>query len=239
MSNLEVLTADTAERIVEIGPDLAESYKVAFAGDPWNEVSRCNDLACLEGLSGLEVGCECPGCGGALEEAYNVEELVGGWSTLLRQENAFFEVAFEEGQPQRATIARPTNVDELLARKYADTPFMKDWLQQRFPDNFVWIEDTFANRNRKPTGNLKDRGETLGRIAAYYGGAQILTRTLSPAIVAATLRDAKARSMVYVGTKGVGRETVNQVFENPGYSLPTVPDRRTLIVIKNALQIAQ
>jgi hypothetical protein len=45
--------------------------------------------------------------------------------------------------------------------------------------------------------------------------------------------------MVYIGMNGVGSETVSRVFENPGYSLPAVPDRRTLIVIKNALQIAQ
>lgn len=239
MSNLEVITADNAERIKEIGPELAESYKVAFAGDPWNEISRCNAQACPAGLSNLEVGCDCADCGQPLGEAYEVNDLVSGWSDMLTLENAFFEVASEDCQPQRATIARPTNIDELLMRKYQDVPIMKDWLQQRFSGNFVWIEDTFANRLRKPTGNLKERGQTLRRIAAFYGGAQILTRTLSPAIVASTLRDTKAGCSVYIGTQGVGKEIVSQVFENPGFSLPAVPDRRTLIAIKNAQQLAR
>lgn len=236
MKNLELITADNAERINEIGEELAQTYKIAFAGPPWNEVSRCNNTACTVGFELADVGCACSVCGSTLADAYDSAELVQNWNTILNNENALFEVTYEDGSPQRATIVRPTNMTELYTRKYSDIPAMKPWLQKRFTNDFVWIEDTFANRERKATGNLCDRGESLRRIAGYYGGALILTRTLSPAIVSSTLRDAKSSTSVFIGENRVGEAIVNKAFKNPGYELPSVPDRRTLLVVNNALR---
>jgi hypothetical protein len=234
MNNLEIITADNAERILEVGPDLAEAYKIAFAGDPWYEVSKCVDLTCGAGLSGRSVSDCCPECKGVLEEAYDTEELISSWQSMATTENALFEVAFLDGRPQRATIARPTNPAELFERKYATVSGMKPWLAQKLPEAFVWIEDTFANRNQQASGNLRERGATLGRVAQYFSSMEIVTRTLSPAIVAATLRDMWPTTVVYMGSDRVGESVVNQTFSNPGYTLPSVPDRRTLLNIKNA-----
>ncbi len=94
MSNLEIITADTAERIEVIGPELSASYKSAFAGPPWNEVSRCDATECETGLTALDVDCACPNCGSGLVEAYDTTQLIEGWSKMLTEENAFFEVSF-------------------------------------------------------------------------------------------------------------------------------------------------
>lgn len=236
MKNLEIITAENAERIEEIGADLAESYKVAFAGPPWNEVSRCVSDNCIIGLSSLEAGCECPECQAVLSPAYDTNELVESWVTMVREEDALLEVAFTEGLPQRATLARPTNPRELYERKYSDVPEMALVIPRLLPSSFVWIEDTFANRIRVPKGNLRQRGETIGRIASFYGDSTIATRTLAEQIVAATLRDNLASTSVYIGTNGAGREVMNNAFDNPGYKLPGVPDRRTLLVIKNSMR---
>lgn len=236
MSNLEVITSKNVDRIEIIGDELANVYKVAFAGEPWYEASKCIDSGCSVKFSAKTPGCTCELCGSTLTEAYVSDELIANWQAMLENDDALFEVAFEDSLAQRVTIARPTNRTELMSRKYDDVPAMKQWLETRFGDEFVWIEDTFANRSRKETGNLATRGETLSRIAAYYAGLPILTRTLSTAIVASTLRDVGEASMAYIGSEGVGRSVVNQIFDNPGYELPTVPDRRTLIAIGNTIR---
>jgi hypothetical protein len=231
MNNLEVITAQNASRLDQIGLELAETYKTAFAGPPWNERSRCPEAVCSMGFTPAEPGCSCNACGGRLVEVYNATDLLDRWKQMLNVENAYMEVAYDFGLPQRATIARPTNPDELFDRKYAGQLVMKDWLNKKLRSELVWIEDTFANRERQPTGNLTNRGRTLSRIAAYYGGLTVATRTLAPQIVASTHRDLGAYSTVYIGSEGVGREIVNDSFTNPGYALPTVPDTRTLLVV--------
>lgn len=232
MSKLELITADNVERIEQIGEELAESYKVAFAGPPWNERSRCPDQDCEVVLTGFDPGCECNECGSAMLEAYEAPTLIDSWKTIVGQDNGIIEVSFADGFAQRATIARPTYADELFERKYNAVAAMEGWLKLRFGEEpLVWIEDTFANRERVPTGNLVGRGETLERIASFYGGMRIATRTLSPAIVASTFRDKKTSTIGYVGSKNIGSAIMSDAMGNPGYDLPTVPDTRTLLVI--------
>lgn len=231
MNELQFITRENAETLEQIGPDLAETYKIAFAGPPWNEVSQCPSTNCATGLTEYDVGCACPNCSSQLVEAYNSDELIETWQTIIAEENGYMEVAYKGGLPQRATIARPTDASELFSRKYASVPEMLPWLENRLREPFVWIEDTFANRERQATGNLTARGETLERIATFYGGMQIATRTLSPAIISATLRDVRPSSTVYIGSANVGADIVNRAFNNPGYELPTVPDKRTLLII--------
>ncbi len=94
------------------------------------------------------------------------------------------------------------------------------------PGEFVWIEDTFADRGRQPRGNLQNRGATLGAIAAYFGGLQIATRTIQPAVIKATLRDVGQMTDLYVGTEGIGTE-----WQAMARKSDMVPDRRTLLKI--------
>lgn len=230
MSKLELITANEIARIQEIGPDLTATYKVAFAGPPWNEVSRCINAECSVAYLNQEAGCDCLSCGNPTVEAYSTDQLIENWQGVLSDEG-IMEVAYLNGEPQRATIARPTTPGELYIRKYQNVPEMRDWLGSKLPSELVWIEDTFANMNKQPKGNLRQRGDTLNKIAKYYGGIQIATRTLSEAIVASTLRDFKGVTATYIGAQGVGSSVVNEVFSNPGYSLPSVPDRRTLMCV--------
>lgn len=232
MSNLEVITRDNKDRIQVIGNDLARIYKIAFAGPPWYEVSKCASSNCTEQFSASDPGQPCVSCGELTEPAYEADELMDSWQQII-DEDGYIEVDCLDGLPQRATIARPTSPDELFDRKYAVVPAMRDVLSAILPEQFVWIEDTFADRERQATGNLVDRGATLKRVSEYYAGLQIATRTLSETIVAATVRDLKSGTVAYIGSEGVGVSTVNKYFNNPGYSLPTVPDRRTLLNVKS------
>lgn len=232
--SIEIITAANSERLTEVGSDLAETYKEAFAGSPWFEVSKCGDPECAVGFSLLQPGSTCNSCDGVLGEAYDTDELVTAWRNMLNNDKAMLEVAFDGDYPQRATLARPTNVEELFARKYAEVPAMKSVLADILPADFVWIEDTFANRQRVPKGNLRDRGATIDRISNFYRDNPVIaTRTLANGIVAATLRDKRATTSVFMGSERAGESIVNNAFSNPGYELPAVPDRRTLLVIKS------
>lgn len=231
MSKLEIITSKNINRIKDIGPSLADTYRVAFAAEPWNEASRCPDIDCTVVYSGNLPGCSCKVCGSILEEAYQTNQLVSNWQDNLA-DAGLIEVSYlddMDGEPQRATIVRPTTPEELFERKYKELPEMRDWISSRLPGEFIWIEDTFANRDRMPKGNLNERGATLKRVAEYYGGMKIATRTLSEAIVGSTLRDLKGKTAVYIGFSGVGSTLLSNTFSNPGYQLPTVPDRRTLL----------
>jgi hypothetical protein len=232
--SIEIITAENAERLDNIGPALAETYQEAFAGPPWFEVSKCVTPDCAVAFLPVEPDCMCPSCGFDLDEAYGKDELVTGWRQLLEADDAVMEVAYDGEYPQRATIARPTDPEELWMRKYATVPAMKSVLTQILPPEFVWIEDTFANRRRVPTGNLRDRGKTIDRISQFYGGDLLIaTRTLSEAIVRATLRDKLGETIVRIGTERAGSQAVNRAFNNPGYELSTVPDRRTLLTVQS------
>lgn len=111
-------------------------------------------------------------------------------------------------------------------RKYADQPQMKSWIDSTLPEEFIWIEDTFADRSRQPSGNLRNRGATLGAMATYFGGLSIATRTIQPPVIKATLRDVGKTTGLYTGYEGAGQE-----WQAMSKKYGVVPDRRTVMII--------
>jgi len=227
MQKREMLTGERGgRRLDDIAVPLADVYKAAFAGEPWYEVSRCGTENCSVGFCSSAAGLPCAGCGGELVEAYDSNELATIWRRMITDEDAMMEVGYADGEPVRVTLARPTTPGELYARKYADVPAMERWVGENLDSELVWIEDTFADRNRQPRGNLKERGRTLGGIALRYGGLAIVTRTLAPQIIAATLRDMPESTDLFIGSEGIGDTILG------ARSVGTVPDRRTLLNVK-------
>lgn len=227
MGRIEITPASIG-RFDDIAEDMARAYQTAF-GDPegWNEISKCINESCTVGYCGEQVGDLCSGCGGVLIEAYDADELAAGWRNMVLDEDAFMEVALNKGgRVTSATIARPTNPSELIKRKYADDPIMAKWADATLPPKFTWIEDTFANRELQPSGNLARRSETLAAIALRYGGNDIVTRTIAPEIIGATARDAGLLTDMYVGTRGITGNREAQM-----RSVGRVPDWRTVLVI--------
>lgn len=223
---IRMIDGSSRDLFDDISERMARVYKNEFAKPPWNEVSQCRNNDCAETFAALCPGGNCPQCESVLEEAYDAEGLVRAWEDALDNCGAVMEVEMIDGQFQRVTIARPTTQQELFEQKYKENSQMENWIDRTLPSRFVWIDDTFADRDRRSTGNLDGRGITLGKIAARYGGLVVATRTLQPAIVASTLRDAGARTDVYVGT--------NKVMVD-GYAACTVgsiPDRRTLLAVE-------
>lgn len=227
MRNREILTGERGgRRLDDMAAGLTDVYKAAFAGEPWYEVSRCPAEECPVNFCADPAGLPCVDCGNELVEAYEAEELAAAWRQMITDEDAMMEVGYLGSAPVRVTLARPTTPEELYARKYADVPAMERWTGENLDRKLVWIEDTFADRRLQPRGNLKDRGRTLGNIALRYGGLAIVTRTLAPQVIAATLRDAGTSTAMFVGTEGIGDVM-------PGArTVGSVPDRRTLLAVK-------
>lgn len=210
-----------------VAEPLAEAYKIAFAGGPWNERSKCVNTGCLVQFDSQLPGCNCYDCGDPLQEAYSSREVIDGWRTMLEYDDAVMEVtSSERGIPYLATIARPTTPEELFKRKYADVPAMQEWLSQNLEEQFIWIEDTFANREISPRRNLDRRGVTLARIALRYDQQDIVTRTLAPAVIKATLRDMGDCTELAIGNRGIGADLylLAQI-------TTAVPDDRTMLRI--------
>ena len=96
---------------------LALTYARVFAGDPWNEVSQCQD-----GFSACPVGTLCDTCGDIRQEAYPVGEQMQVISRELQRPAA---ACFVLEDTQRDQIVGFSwgfgyeNVDEFVQQKYA------------------------------------------------------------------------------------------------------------------------
>lgn len=226
MSELLIIDKSNTDRLERYGSEMASIYIDGFADPPWNERSKCINNLCSKGFAESVSGSACSTCGSILVDAYESKELIEGWQKVL-DDDGMIQLALLRGVPVCVTIARPTNPQELYERKYIDVPAMQPWLEEYTPGEKVWIEDTFANRNIVPRGNLRNRAQVLGNIALKYGGLEIVTRTLAESVIAATVRDAGWCTDMYLGSKSVGSEWSDGV-----KFAGNVPDGRTLLRIE-------
>lgn len=95
---------------------LATTYANVFAGEPWREVSRCED-----GFSPEPAGSRCEVCGEVRADAYPLEEQMQTITGELARPNAACFVL--EDEQDQAFIGFSwgfcyENVDEFLAQKY-------------------------------------------------------------------------------------------------------------------------
>lgn len=225
MSKIELITQANSACLDEVAYQLADTYIDDFARPPWNEVSKCSNCGAF---SASPVGSRCVICNIDQIPAYDAGGLLNEWRDLL-DEGALIEVLRnDEGIPLRTTIAAPLTPAGLFTRKYLEVPEMEAWLEETLPAEVAYIYDTFANLRISQKGNLSDRGATLGRIAEAFSGLPIVMRTLQPAIIRATVRDAGNRTDVYVGRREAGLAQALGA-----RAISTVPDRRTLLYVES------
>ncbi len=226
MKTIELLTNKNPRKLDDIAEELASIYIKDFALPPWNEVSKCPQCGVF---SAEGVGTSCVDCATIRQAAYTASELYEGWRYQLEQGD-IMELAYSDGQVTRATVAGVVRADELYELKYQDVPVMQSWIAKTLPTEFVYIYDTFADISRQQSGNLVDRGSTLGRLASAFSGLPITTRTLQPSIIRATVRDLGFATEVYIGSQKVGLQQAMGA-----KALGTVPDRRTVLVVEGGL----
>lgn len=230
MSQIEIITANNADRLEEYVEPMVEAYRAGFASAPWFEVSKCDRDDCRVEFTEHDVDTLCPECTQPMSAAYTREGLEAGWNKLLHDENGSIELSLNDHREfLRATLARPLSKAALFERKYHSVEPMEAWIDQHLPEQLVWIDDTFADQLRSPGGNMRDRGRTLLNLAAHYGDVDgIYTRTKQPAVIISTVRDAGPYTDLYVGTDGVSTD------KYPARSISTVPDARTMLGVDAA-----
>lgn len=202
---------------------IGEVYQEAFAGPPWNEVSKCVDRElpqrCTSGLSALAVGSYCDICTNCtIEPAYVPEDLADSWETIAGKRQALWYTETEDGKILLAALAWKADAQTIAREKYADAPDMAAWLDKMLGNKpVVWLDEVFANRKLRPKKNLNNYANMCIGLVAGLEDSVLAYRTKVPQMTGVARRDFCDRAQIFSVRK---RE---------------VPDRRDFVVINTAL----
>lgn len=175
--------------------DLAESYQQAYKYNPWFEVSRCQSPAesrvfCRGGFSPFAVGSECPDCRLATTEpAYPTQELTTTLRDFLARTDAalYRERSIQTDDLALAALARRLTASSLASWKYPRNEKMKVWLEDRMGgDPFVWLDEVFANKRIRATGNLWNFRSMIDGMSVLLESPIVCYRTINPAMTVRT-----------------------------------------------------
>lgn len=205
------------EAIKPLYDEIVPAYQSAFAGEPWYEVSKCADKLqlCVGGLSSLAVGQLCEVCTERpLQPAYERGELIDRFETLAASRPSIWYTERADNGLTLAAIAWQAKPGVIVNEKYSDVPAMAQWTEDQLGEQpVIWLDEVFANRALKMTGNLRRFGDMCSGFMNQLGNETLAFRTINERMIAATKRD-------------FGK--LSKVFERD----VTVPDRREFVIIK-------
>ena len=170
---------------------ITDTYRVAFAGEPWFEVSKCvNDdefKKCNGEFCQTAVGAICPECNNTpTEPAYNDTDLKAKFEmTADTKPTIWYTEESFDGVTLGATayLSKP---NQIAAEKYTDRPDMDIWLQATLGDNeIVWLDEIFANREISPSGNLLNFKEICNGFMDRLKCSNFSFRTINPKMISA------------------------------------------------------
>lgn len=214
----------TAEAVAVEAPQLVPIYQRAFAGEPWREVSACAapgqfEDACTGGRSPQEIGETCARCGEILRApAFPEERLTAGWiSHFNEHDSRFYIERLPDGSCVLGALAWKASADALATRCYpaVEEEEMREWLADRLPGEFVWLEDIFADLAARPAGNLWNFRTMISHFLFELRGTALAFRSINEGLIqkTVTLFGPRAERLV---------------------ALEDVPDRRDLVVVRPA-----
>lgn len=173
--------------------DICDAYILAFAGDPWFEAGRCADAEqrCSGGFSALTVGQTCEVCKECISEpAYTKPELVARFEMLRESRSVSWYLAYEADNLALAALAWPATAEVLADEKYSDEPDMRRWLAETLRgEEVVWLDDIFANKQVKPSGNLSEFRRICQGLGDELGLERFAFRTITEQMISAIRRD--------------------------------------------------
>lgn len=193
-------------------------YQNAFAGEPWFEVSKCVDGSsvqrCAGGFSSLSIGATCEMCGNCpLNSAYEKGELIDKFEMIANtRPTAWYMESGEMGATlfALAWVETPRRIAE---ERYPDVPEMASWIVEKLGATpIMWLDEVFADRIKKPRGNLQNFSEMCSGLAQQLQVNRLAYRTIASQMVVAPIRDFGGQARVY-------KRNIE------------VPDRRDFVVI--------
>lgn len=186
----------TATAVAAAAPQLVPIYQTAFAGEPWHEVSACAapaqfENACPGRRSPQEIGETCPRCGEALRApAFSEEWLTASWTSHFdAHDSCFYVERLPDGSCVVAALAWRASAEAVAERCYsaAGEEGMGGWLADRLPGEFVWLEDIFADRALRPTGNLRNYPTMVSDFLSELSGTVLAFRSKNERLIKKTL----------------------------------------------------
>ncbi len=176
--------------------ELVKPYQVAFAGEPWYEVSKCADKQlpqrCPGGLSRLAIGQVCRTCEYApAQPAYEPDELVARFAELEQtRPTAWYREVTSAGEMSLAVITWRANARRIADEKYSDVPVMSSWLMAQFGEQEIaWLDDIFADKTVRAAGNLSNFKDMVTDLMNELDCEVLAYRTVNKAMVRAAERD--------------------------------------------------
>jgi hypothetical protein len=213
----------TPEQIRPQYDDIVPAYQDAFEGEPWYEVSKCEDTLkrCIGSLSALAVGKTCLVCNEQTKRpAYESDELIERFENLGYTRPTDWYIERTMAGLAFAAVAWNAKAEQIADERYADVPVMKDWIKEQLEDReTVWLDEVFANKKVRLSGNLNNFEVMCETFKDRLGNDTLAFRTINPRLVAAAERDYGERA---------------KVFKRQGSTEqgPTAPDRREFVIIK-------
>jgi len=196
--------------------EIIPTYQIAFAGDPWYEVSKCADQLqrCADGLSSLAVGTSCQLCGLCpVLPAYENKELENHFNSLGSTRPTAWYVEQSDHGVNLASVAWKAIPQDIAKEKYPDNTAITQWLIDTLGyEEIMWLDEVFANKTLKPKGNLQNFGKFVTGMANMLDTRVIAYRTIEPRMVTVSKRDFGNAARVYA----------RQI---------SIPDRRDFVVI--------
>lgn len=193
------------QEVKPLYPEIARVYQQAFSGEPWFEVSKCmdgNDVKrCVGGFSSLARGELCGLCANTTNSpAYEIDELIGKFEELSVTRETAWYLERDESGITLAAIAWKAKPKQIFNEKYADVPEMQNWLDYQFNESQIcWLDEVFADRTKKPAGNLTNFGKMCVGLDYQLCTGNLAFRTINPRMIRAAKRDFDLKSKVYRG----------------------------------------
>ncbi|MEN9389922.1 MAG: hypothetical protein RLZZ283_22, partial [Candidatus Parcubacteria bacterium] len=162
-------------------PKLVPAYKRAFAGEPWFEVSKC---ASCDVYTRLEPGSACPQCKTKLIEAYSNQEVSEMLCTIFQNRRATLYVETDaRGNVLVAAVSYPWNKGAMYEKKYRskgrDSDELRRILKEKVPERFIWLDEIFADRALRASGNLRDFERIIRDTLRGKRSGVVVFRTIS------------------------------------------------------------
>jgi len=192
----------TPEEVRPLYGEIVPVYQAAFAGEPWNEASKCADQrrgACIGGLSAVAVGSLCGMCElRPTRQAYEADELTERFDSLAVSRPAVWYTERNVNGLTMAAVAWQESPQVIVREKYPEVPDMSEWIAGQFPGELpiMWLDEVFANKRAQSNGNLRNFGDCARGLARRLGRDTVAYRTIAPQMTRVAERDFGSRAVV-------------------------------------------
>jgi hypothetical protein len=188
----DITMVRTVDVIAECIAELMPIYQNAFAGPLWGELTMCEAPegfadACLRRRSEDPINATCAKCGEMLRRpCHSPVAIRERWINRFREaESRFYLERLEDGTCLLAALAWKGTPATVAAASFSNPSeiHLHDWLDQKLPREFVWLEEMFAHQVLRNEGNLWNFDEMVRELLKELDSGDFVFRTKNPALI--------------------------------------------------------